>query len=79
MSTLGGGPGNLDLVKFADQVPAKPPGSMSAALAVSETAMREKAKIMNRIFMADMIIQIDTMSILFLSPIKMGSKGPGGG
>jgi hypothetical protein len=52
---------------------------MSAALAVSETAMREKAKIMNRIFMADMIIQIDTMSILFLSPIKMGSKGPGGG
>ena len=68
----------MDLVKFADQVPAKPPGSMSAALAVSETAMREKAKIMNRIFMADMIIQIDKVSIPFLSPIKMESKGPRG-
>jgi len=41
--------------------------------------MREKAKIMRQIFMADMIIQIDAVSILFLSPIKMGSKGPEGG
>src|ERR1700682_2438231 len=66
MSTLGGGPGNLDLVKFADQVPAKPPGSISAALTVSETATREKAKIIRRIFMADMIIRIEWVSILFL-------------
>lgn len=77
MSTLGGGPGNLDLVKFADQIPAKPPGSISAALTVSETAMREKAKMMSRVFMADMIILIDTVSILFLSH-KNGSKAPGG-
>ena len=59
MSTLGGGPGNLDFAKFADQVPAKPPGSISAALTVSDTAMREKAKIVSRIFMADMIIQME--------------------
>src|SRR5258708_39838109 len=78
MSTLGGGPGNLDLVKFADQVPAKPPGSMSAALTVSETATREKAKTMSRVFMADMIIQIDMVAILFLSH-KNGKQGPGGG
>src|SRR5258708_26666148 len=78
MSTLGGGPGNLDLVKFADQVPAKPPGSMSAALTVSETATREKAKTMSLVCMDDMIIQIDMVSILFLSH-KNGKQGPGGG
>jgi hypothetical protein len=60
---VGGGPGNLDFAKFADQVPAKPPGSMSAALTFSEIAAREKAKIINLIFMADIIIQMKSVSI----------------
>src|SRR5580704_12942229 len=65
ISILGGGPGNLDLAKFADQVPAKPPAGMSAALTVSDTATREKAKINSLVFMADMIIRIEAVSTLF--------------
>ena len=66
----------MDLAKFADQVPAKPPGSMSAPLTVSETAMREKAKIMSLVFMADMIIRIEKVSTLFLRKLRR-SKSPG--
>src|SRR5450432_4389682 len=44
MSILGGGPGNFDLEKSADQVPAKPPAGMPVALAVNEAASSVKAK-----------------------------------
>jgi hypothetical protein len=55
ISTFGGGPGNLDFVKFADQVPAKPPAGIPAATA-NETARREKGNSSKLFFMADIII-----------------------
>ena len=56
ISTFGGGPGNLDLVKFADQVPAKPPAGMPVAPTASETAKRENGNSRKRVFKADIII-----------------------
>src|SRR4029077_20532093 len=75
ISILGGGPGNLDLAKFADHVPAKPPAGVSAALTVRDTAMRKKAKISSLVFMADMIIRIYAMSTLFRLERGAGCDG----
>jgi hypothetical protein len=56
ISTFGGDPGNLDFVKFADQVPAKPPARMPAAPTANETARREKGNSSKLFFMTDIII-----------------------
>ena len=69
LSTFGGGPGNLDFEKFADQVPAKPPAGMSLARTVSDSIRSEKARIVRRVFMADMIIQLNRLSTLFRGEI----------
>jgi len=46
----------LDFVKFADQVPAKPPAGMLAAPTARETAKRENGNSSKLFFMADIII-----------------------
>ena len=48
-----------------DQVPAKPPAGMSLARTVSDRTRSEKARIVRRVFMADMIIQLSNLSIHF--------------
>jgi len=58
----------LDFVKFADQVPAKPPAGMPAAPTANETAKREKADSNKLFFMADIIIQIDRVSTVLPGP-----------
>ena len=65
ISTFGGGPGNLDFVKFADQVPAKPPAGMPAAPTARETAKRENGNSSKLFFMADIIISIGNVSTVF--------------
>ena len=46
----------MDFVKFADQVPAKPPAGMPAAPTARETAKREKGNSRKLFFMVDIII-----------------------
>src|SRR5262245_8105319 len=65
MSTFGGGPGNLDFSKFANQVPAKPPAGMPEAFATKEAARRESADNRRCLFIVDMILLLGHTSILF--------------
>jgi hypothetical protein len=65
ISTFGGGPGNLDFVKFADQVPAKPLAGMPAAPTANERARREKGNSSKLFFMADIIIRMGSVSTGF--------------
>src|SRR4029453_13865448 len=75
ISTFGGGPGNLDFSKFADQVPAKPPAGMPAAFAASEAARIENIDNRRCLFIADMILRLGHTSISF-SP-KIGTEDRG--